>query len=93
MNNNNAKFNIKERKQQIFLTGSLHSDHSIVYAFVCEQELSHMDKNNGHPDLVCEHVCSLIKCHDRLHQRNIEKKANIRNRYNQVQHMYDVLLL
>ena len=39
---------------QIFPTVSLHSDHVILYALVCEKEISHMDKNNGNPDLVCE---------------------------------------
>ena len=39
---------------QIFPTASLHRDHSISYALVCEKELSHMGKNNGNPDLVRE---------------------------------------
>ena len=39
---------------QIFLTGSLHRDHSTLYALVCEKELSYMGKNNGNPDLVRE---------------------------------------
>ena len=39
---------------QIFPTASLHRDHSISYALVCEKELSHMGKSNGNPDLVCE---------------------------------------
>ena len=39
---------------QIFPKASLHRDHSILYALVCEKDLSHMDKNNGNPDLVCE---------------------------------------
>ena len=39
---------------QIFPTASLHRDHSISYALVCEKELSHMGKNNGNPNLVCE---------------------------------------
>ena len=39
---------------QIFPTASLHRDHSILYALVCEKEISHMGKNNGNPDLVCE---------------------------------------
>ena len=38
---------------QIFLTASKHRDHSILYAFVCEKELSHMGKKIGNPDLVC----------------------------------------
>ena len=39
---------------QIFPTASLHRDHSILYALVCEKELSHMGKNNENPDLGCE---------------------------------------
>ena len=39
---------------QIFPTASLHRDHSISYALVCEKELSHIVKSNGNPDLVCE---------------------------------------
>ena len=39
---------------QIFPTASLHSDHLISCALVCEKEISHMGKNNGTPDLVCE---------------------------------------
>ena len=31
---------------QIFPTASLHRDHSISYALVCEKELSHMGKNS-----------------------------------------------
>ena len=27
---------------------------------VCEIELSHMGKNNRHPDLVCENFCLLL---------------------------------
>ena len=30
--------------RKIFLTASLHRDHSILYALVCEKELSHMSK-------------------------------------------------
>ena len=41
---------------QIFPTASLRRDHSILYALVCEKELSHMGKNNGNPDLVCENI-------------------------------------
>ena len=37
---------------QIFPTASLHRDHSISYALVCEKEISHMGKNNGNPDFV-----------------------------------------
>ena len=44
---------------QIFPTASLHRDHSISYALVCEKELSQMGKNNGNPDVVCEHPMSL----------------------------------
>ena len=32
---------------QIFPTASLHRDHSILYALLCEIELCHMGKNNG----------------------------------------------
>ena len=39
---------------QIFPTANLHRDHSILYALVCEKEISHMCKNNGNPHLVCE---------------------------------------
>ena len=39
---------------QIFSTASLPRDHLILYALVCEKELSHMGKNNGNPDLVCK---------------------------------------
>ena len=39
---------------QIFPTASLHRDHSISYALVCEKELSHMGENNENPDLVYE---------------------------------------
>ena len=39
---------------QIFPTASLHRDHSISYALVCEKELSHISKHNGNLDLVCE---------------------------------------
>ena len=45
---------------QIFLTASSYRDHSILYALVCEKELSHMCKNNKTPDLVCEKKYSLI---------------------------------
>ena len=44
---------------QIFPTASLHRDHSISYALVCEKELSQMCKNNGNPDLVREITFSL----------------------------------
>ena len=43
---------------QIFPTANLHRDHSFLYALVCEKELSHMGKNNGNPDLVCEKLLS-----------------------------------
>ena len=43
---------------QIFPTASLHRDHSISYALVCEKEKSHMGKNNRNPDLVCENHIS-----------------------------------
>ena len=39
---------------QIFPTASLHRDHSISYALVCEKELSHMGKHNGNLDPMCE---------------------------------------
>ena len=45
---------------QIFRTASLHRDHSISYALVCEKEISHMGKNNGNPDLVCEKMSSFV---------------------------------
>ena len=38
---------------QIFRTASLHRDHSISYALVCQKELFHMGKK-GNPDLVYE---------------------------------------
>ena len=41
---------------QIFPTASLHKDHSISYALVCEKELSHKGKNNRNPDLVTEKI-------------------------------------
>ena len=46
---------------QIFQTASLHRDHSILYALVCEKEISNMGtcKNNGNPDLLCENYPSL----------------------------------
>ena len=48
----------------IFLTAILHRDHSVLYAMVCEKELSHMDKNIGNPNQVCKknrihHWCSV----------------------------------
>ena len=43
----------------IFLTASLHRDHSILYALVCEKKFSHMGKNNGNSDLVCEKKMSM----------------------------------
>ena len=51
---------------QIFPTASLHRDHSIsyMYALVCEKELSHMGKNNGNPDLVCENILKFCKEED-----------------------------
>ena len=39
---------------QIFPTASLHRDHSISYALVCEKEISHMGKSNENANLVCE---------------------------------------
>ena len=46
---------------QIFPTASLHRDHSISYALVCEKEISHMGKNNGNLDLVCEKMVGCLK--------------------------------
>ena len=43
---------------QIFPIASLHRDHSILYALVCEKELSNMGKTNRNPDLVCENKTS-----------------------------------
>ena len=40
--------------RNFFPTASLHRDHSILYALVCEKEISHICKNNGNHDLVCE---------------------------------------
>ena len=45
---------------QIFPTASLHRDHSISYALVCEKELSHIGKINGNPDLVCKKRTSCV---------------------------------
>ena len=39
---------------QIFPTGSYYRDHSILYALVCEKELSLMGKSSGNLNLVCE---------------------------------------
>ena len=50
---------------QIFPTASLHRDHSISYALVCEKEISHMGKNNGNPDLVCQNILSLYQAQDK----------------------------
>ena len=41
---------------QIFPTASLHRNYSILYALVCEIEISHMGKNNGNPDPLCEKI-------------------------------------
>ena len=46
---------------QIFPTASYHRDHSISYSLVCEKEISHMGKNNGNPDLVCEKKQMIIR--------------------------------
>ena len=43
---------------QIFSDSELHRDHSILYALVCEKELSHMGKNSGNTDLVCKNAFS-----------------------------------
>ena len=45
--------------RNIFPTASLLLDHSILYALVCEKELSHMGKNNGNPNLMCEKISSV----------------------------------
>ena len=37
---------------QIFPTVSLHRDHLISYALVCEKEFSHIGKNSGNLNLV-----------------------------------------
>ena len=39
---------------QIFPTASLHRDHSILYALVCEQELSNIGQNIGNANQVYE---------------------------------------
>ena len=39
---------------KIFPPAALHRDHWIMYALVCEKEISHMGKINGNLDLVCE---------------------------------------
>ena len=49
---------------QMFPTASLHRDHSILYALVCEKELSHMGKKHGNPDLVCENIRIYHECED-----------------------------
>ena len=43
---------------QIFLTASLHRDHSISYALVCEKELSHMVKTTEIPIWCARSECS-----------------------------------
>ena len=43
---------------QIFPTASLHRDHSILYALLCEKEFSHMGKNSGNP--VCARISMFI---------------------------------
>ena len=54
---------------QIFPTASLHSDHLISYALVCEKELSHMSKINRNPDLVCEKNIVILGLKNGLTQR------------------------
>ena len=49
---------------QIFPLASLHRDHSILYALVCEKEISLMGKNNGNPALVCEKKLSHLHVHE-----------------------------
>ena len=51
---------------QIFPTTSLHRDHSISYALVCEKEFSHNGKNSENPDLVCKNVRIYHKCEGRI---------------------------
>ena len=46
---------------QIIPTANLHRDHSILYALVCEKELSHMGKNNGNPDQEKRAIISLVQ--------------------------------
>ena len=46
---------------QIIPTASQHRDHSILYALVCEKELSQMGKNSGNTDIVCKKINVLIK--------------------------------
>ena len=60
---------------QIFPTASLHRDHSILYALVCEKELSHMGKNNGYLDLVCEKTFSCVnkKCILLINVKKVKK--------------------
>ena len=41
---------------QIFPTASLHRDHSILYALVCEKELSHMGKNKTEIPIWCARI-------------------------------------
>ena len=48
--------------RQIFPTASLHRDHSISYALVCEKEISHMGKSNRNVDLVCENIRIYHEC-------------------------------
>ena len=44
---------------QIFPTASLHRDHSISYALVCEKELSHMGKTTEIPIWCARIYCSI----------------------------------
>ena len=68
---------------QIFPTAILHRDHSILYALVCEKKLSHMGKNKGNPDMMCNKYLPTIT--DRfIHQvkppavfTSISKELNI----------------
>ena len=43
---------------QILPTTSYHRGDSILYALVCEEEISHIGKNSGNLDLVCKN-CAL----------------------------------
>ena len=55
---------------QIFPTASLHRDHFILYALVCEKELSYMGKNNRNLDMVCEKTFGFI--HSRVKSKEEE---------------------
>ena len=50
---------------QIFPTASLHRDHSISYALVCEKDFSDSELTLGSLDLVCVGILSHIPMHTR----------------------------